>query len=103
MQKNHFINRKVGAAILVAVSTIGTLFSQGTVQQMEEVQVRADYDREVRGAFLPDVDGTKIHAGKKTSNVDLEQLPEISMDNYRSILRDKTVDGYQEFFDANYK
>jgi tetratricopeptide (TPR) repeat protein len=36
------------------------------------------------------------------SGMDYQLLP-ISMDNYRSILRDKTVDGYQEFFDANYK
>lgn len=86
MQKNHLMNRKFGAAIWIAASTIGPLFSQGTVQQMEEVQVRADYDREVHGAFLPDVDGTKIHAGKKTSNIDLEQIPDISMDNYRQVI-----------------
>jgi Fe(3+) dicitrate transport protein len=86
MQKNHLMNRKVGAAILIAASTMGTLFSQGSVQQMDEVQVRADYDREVSGAFLPDVDGTKIHAGKKTSNIDLEQIPDISMDNYRQVI-----------------
>jgi len=36
------------------------------------------------------------------SGMDYQLLP-ISMDNYRSILRDKTVDGYEEFFEANYK
>jgi outer membrane receptor for Fe3+-dicitrate len=56
------------------------------VEQMPEVQVRADYDREVAGVFLPDVQGTKIHAGKKTSNIDLEDLPEISMDNFRQAI-----------------
>lgn len=86
MRNKYLMNRKVGAAILIAASTMGTLFSQGTVQQMEEVEVRADYDREVSGAFLPDVDGTKIHAGKKTSNIDLEQIPDISMDNYRQVI-----------------
>ena len=35
------------------------------------------------------------------SGLEYQLLP-ISMDNYRSVLRDKTVDGYGEFFEANY-
>lgn len=35
------------------------------------------------------------------ANVNYQLLP-ISMDNYRSVLRDKTLDGYAEFFEANY-
>ena len=75
------------AAILMAVGhSAGPLAAQEAVQQLEEVQVRADYDRAVDGVFLPDVQGTKIHAGKKTSNIDLEQIPDISMDNYRQVI-----------------
>ncbi len=86
MQQNHSIPQKVASLFFLAVFGFGQLLAQETVQQMEEVQVRADYDREVSGAFLPDVDGTKIHAGKKTSNIDLEQIPDISMDNYRQVI-----------------
>ena len=45
-----------------------------TVQQMEEIEVRADYDTQVEGPFLPDVEGTRINAGKKTSNIRLQEL-----------------------------
>ena len=79
--------KRAAAACLLAVAGGGTgLHGQEVVEQLPEVQVRADYDREVEGAFLPDVQGTKIHAGKKTSNIDLEDLPEISMDNYRQAI-----------------
>jgi Fe(3+) dicitrate transport protein len=38
------------------------------------------------GPFLPDVEGTRINAGKKTSNILLNELPEISNDNFRQEL-----------------
>jgi hypothetical protein len=53
---------------------------------MEEVEVRADSDPQVTGPFLPDVEGTRINAGKKTSNIRLAELPEISNDNFRQVL-----------------
>lgn len=56
------------------------------VERTETVEVRADYQREVEGAFLPDVEGTKIHAGKKTTHIDLDDMPEIAMDNYRQVI-----------------
>ena len=86
MNKNYAIPQKVASLFVMTLMGLNTLLAQDTVQQMEEVQVRADYDREVSGAFLPDVDGTKIHAGKKTSSIDLEQIPEVSMDNYRQVI-----------------
>ena len=86
MNKIYAIPQKVASLFVMTLMGLNTLLAQDTVQQMEEVQVRADYDREVSGAFLPDVDGTKIHAGKKTSNIDLEQIPDISMDNYRQVI-----------------
>lgn len=60
--------------------------TQERVEQMDEVEVRADYDTRVVGPFLPDVEGTRINAGKKTSNIRLQELPEISNDNYRQVL-----------------
>ena len=86
MNKIYAIPQKVASLFVMTLMGLNTLLAQETVVKMEEVQVRADYDREVSGAFLPDVDGTKIHAGKKTSNIDLEQIPEISMDNYRQVI-----------------
>ena len=74
------------AALVAAMGLVSGATAQNAVQQLDEVEVRADYDREVSGVFLPDVQGTKIHAGKKTSNIDLEQIPEISMDNYRQVI-----------------
>ena len=77
MTSNLIIKRtaKAAATLVVAVGMIPEGQAQEAVQKLEEVQVRADYDREVEGAFLPDVQGTKIHAGKKTSNIDLDELP----------------------------
>ena len=50
----------------------------------EEIRVTAV--REGESPFLPNVHGTKIHAGKKTSRVDLNDLPAISNNNYRQAL-----------------
>ena len=86
MRKQIISHRTFLVSALFVAFTLAVLRAETPVQQMDEVQVRADYDREVSGAFLPDVDGTKIHAGKKTSNIDLEQIPEISMDNYRQVI-----------------
>ena len=86
MNKNYAIPQKVASLFVMTLMGLNTLLAQEAVVKMEEVQVRADYDREVSGAFLPDVDGTKIHAGKKTSSIDLEQIPEVSMDNYRQVI-----------------
>jgi len=59
---------------------------EGPVEVLEQVEVEADYDRNVQGAFLPDVEGTRINAGKKTSNIRLDEIPQISNDNYRQVL-----------------
>jgi Fe(3+) dicitrate transport protein len=52
---------------------------------LEEVTVAAAKPEE-EGPFLPDVQGTKIYAGKKTSVVDLDKLPTITNNNYRQAL-----------------
>jgi Fe(3+) dicitrate transport protein len=88
MKSNLIIKNAARAAAALAVATgiISNTKAQDAIQRLDEVEVRADYDREVDGLFLPDVQGTKIHAGKKTSNIDLEQIPDISMDNYRQVI-----------------
>lgn len=40
-------------------------------------------DRIIQGLFMPDVVGTSIYAGKKTSVMDFDALPQIQTDNYR--------------------
>ncbi|MCI0534352.1 MAG: TonB-dependent receptor [Verrucomicrobiales bacterium] len=46
----------------------------------------AEYAETVQGPFLPPVQGTKINAGKKTSVLDLDELPKINNNNYRQAL-----------------
>ncbi len=58
----------------------------GEVVELETVEVQADYDTQIDGPFLPDVEGTRIYAGKKTSNINLGELPEIINDNYRQVI-----------------
>lgn len=56
------------------------------IERLETVEVSADYDSRITGPFLPDVEGTRINAGKKTSNIVLTDLPEIANDNYRQVI-----------------
>jgi Fe(3+) dicitrate transport protein len=46
----------------------------------------AEGDETVHGPFLPDVQGTRINAGKKTAVLDLDELPKLSNNNYRQAL-----------------
>lgn len=50
--------------------------------ELKEVTVEAE---KIKGdsPFLPDVDGTKIYAGKKTSVINLTEAPPITNNNYR--------------------
>ncbi len=54
--------------------------------RVEAVEVVADAYAAADGPFLPDVEGTKIYAGKKTDNIDPNLLPQISNNNYRQAL-----------------
>lgn len=57
---------------------------------------------ENKGAAMKYYDGVmKNRSQFMDASMNYEILP-ISMDNYRSVLRDKTLDGYAEFFEANY-
>jgi len=53
--------------------------------QLEEVVVTAE-ELDAAGPFLPDVQGTAIHAGKKTAVIDLKEQPAIMNNNYRQVL-----------------
>ena len=59
--------------------------SAGKIVRLEQVEVEADYDVQTRLPFLPDVEGTRINAGKRTSNIDAHYLPEVKDDNWRQI------------------
>lgn len=50
------------------------------------VESEAESDHFVQGPFLPDVQGTKINAGKKTTVLDFDALPRINGNNYRQAL-----------------
>jgi Fe(3+) dicitrate transport protein len=54
-------------------------------QEIDAVVVTAESsnDRVIQGPFLPDVVGTTIYAGKKTSVIDFDAMPQIQTDNYR--------------------
>lgn len=67
----------------IARKQTATASSQTT---LEEVTVKAPKE-DAASPFLPDVQGTKINAGKKTSRVDLgKELPAISNNNFRQAL-----------------
>ncbi len=67
--------------------TFGAVSAQdAAVERLDTVVVSADYDTRIEGPFLPEVEGTRINAGKKTSNILMTDLPEISNDNYRQVI-----------------
>jgi Fe(3+) dicitrate transport protein len=46
----------------------------------------AESSETVQGPFLPDIQGTRINSGKKTSVLDLDELPKVNNNNYRQAL-----------------
>lgn len=50
------------------------------------VEAEAESDEKVQGPFLPAVQGTRINSGKKTTVLDLDELPKITNNNYRQAL-----------------
>ena len=46
----------------------------------------AESSETVQGPFLPDIQDTRINAGKKTSVLDLDELPKVNNNNYRQAL-----------------
>lgn len=52
---------------------------------LSEVRVEGEAEDEdrIQGPFLPDVQKTRINAGKKTSVIDFDKMPQVQTDNYR--------------------
>jgi Fe(3+) dicitrate transport protein len=50
------------------------------------VEAEAESDHFVQGPFLPDAQGAKINAGKKTTILDFDSQPRINGNNYRQAL-----------------
>ncbi len=50
------------------------------------VEAEAEFDHVIQGPFLPDVQGAKINAGKKTTILDFDGQPRINGNNYRQAL-----------------
>jgi Fe(3+) dicitrate transport protein len=69
---------------------VGTLDPMANTIPVEmapyRVEAEAESDHKVQGPFLPDVQGTRINAGKKTTILDFDALPRITGNNYRQAL-----------------
>lgn len=50
------------------------------------VEAEAESDHYIQGPFLPDTQGTRINAGKKTTILDFDSQPRINGNNYRQAL-----------------
>ena len=50
------------------------------------VEAEAESDHFVQGPFLPDLQGTRVNVGKKTTILDFDALPRITGNNYRQAL-----------------
>jgi Fe(3+) dicitrate transport protein len=72
---------KVLSFLAVMIGTVSGSLCQAAEETkiLPEVTVRA----ERKGPFLPDVEGTQIHQGKKTTSTTLGDLPPIQNNNYR--------------------
>lgn len=75
----------VGATLRAQTATVSP--QPETVQfPAFRVEAEAEKDHYIQGPFLPDVQGTKINAGKKTTVLDFDSLPRITGNNYRQAL-----------------
>ena len=72
----------IGSVSLWAANESSVAQDQFNQAKEKEVTVTAVKPEE-NVPFLPDVQGTKIHAGKKTSNIDLNGLSATTNNNYR--------------------
>ncbi|HSH38762.1 MAG TPA: hypothetical protein VK993_08245, partial [Chthoniobacterales bacterium] len=84
-------NSRPTSALLLGFSlfsaTIATVSAQDAVNRLSEVVVQAEAEspdeERVQAPFLPDVQQTRINAGKKTSVIDFDKMPQVQTDNYR--------------------
>ena len=71
------------AALAAVVWLAGRPAMADQATTLEDVTVTATKQAPVTGPFLPDVRGTRIYAGKKTTNTVLSELPPIHSNTYR--------------------
>ncbi len=78
----------VAAALSSAGLSWGATPLAGGPTQLDPflVEAEAEADHFVQGPFLPDTQGTRINAGKKTSILDFDSQPRINGNNYRQAL-----------------
>lgn len=91
MRLRDFMNRR-GVVLGVLLVLLGpSAYSaeeakkEAAVTKLKEVVVTAPKDTTAGVQFLPEVQGTKVYAGKKTSVIDLEEAPPIVNNNYRQV------------------
>lgn len=83
--------RIVAAVIVIAISVTQVHAQEGTVSpavgdshKLKEIVVQGQGKSDVPlSAPLPDISGTQINSGKKTTVADLEAIPPIASNNYR--------------------
>lgn len=77
-------------ALCVAVTPVGAAEKGREPREPEKIRLEEQQvvgERDVaEQKFLPDVQGTSIYAGKKTSVIDPQQPPKVVNDNYRQVL-----------------
>lgn len=73
-----------------AASASGTLAATAATPPVAmapfRVEAEAESDHFVQGPFLPDLQGTRVNVGKKTTILDFDALPRITGNNYRQAL-----------------
>ena len=89
------MSRKPRPWFLLVQTCTGLLFcnaitsadAQEAVSRLSEVVVEAEAESQdeerIQAPFLPDVQQTRINAGKKTSVIDFDKMPQVQTDNYR--------------------
>jgi hypothetical protein len=78
-----FQGRSALAGGCLLLAALSTAHSQTEPTRLDEVVVQAESESEARvqEPFLPDVQGTRILAGKKQSVIDLDELPRVNNNN----------------------
>lgn len=74
---------------LLAANCIASASAQDAVTAVTSevrVEAEAESDETIQAPYLPPVQGARIYAGKKTTVIDLDELPRITNNNYRQAL-----------------
>lgn len=91
MRAHSLLPRRTYACFLAATALVATASAAESPPPPVQlaafsVEAEAEADHIVQGPFLPDLQGTRINVGKKTSILDFDSLPRINGNNYRQAL-----------------